>query len=108
MVSCIISYLSHYDIYERDKIICVAYILSILFLSNNKIRFARIRLTLRFELMCLADKKMTTEEMEICPSVGLRKIRQLSRLGGAHEDTKGIKQSASTPDLLGYFESMVH
>jgi len=70
--------------------------------------FARIRLTLRFELMCLADKKMTTEEMEICPSVGLRKIRQLSRLGGAHEDTKGIKQSASTPDLLGYFESMVH
>ena len=71
-------------------------------------RFARRRLTLRFELMCLADKKMTTKEMEGCPSVGLRKIRKLSRLDGAHEDTKAIKQSTSTPDLLGYFESMIH
>lgn len=43
-----------------------------------------------------------------CPSVALKKIRQLSRHGGAHEDTKFIKRSASTPDILTYLESMVY
>ena len=64
--------------------------------------FARIRLTLRFELMCLASEDQAEE---MAPSVGLRRIQHLSRMGGAQED---IKKSASTPDLLGYFESMVY
>lgn len=67
--------------------------------------FARIRLTLRFELMCLSSENETIDDFsELAPSVGLRRIQQLSSLGGAHED---IKKSASTPDLLSYFESMV-
>jgi hypothetical protein len=68
--------------------------------------FARIRLTLRFELMCLApnDESMDSFD-ELAPSVCLRRIHQLSNIGGAEED---IKKSASTPDLLAYFESMVY
>lgn len=62
--------------------------------------FARIRLTLRFELMCLGS-----DGDDLAPSVGLRRIQQLSNLGGGQED---MKKSMSTPDLLGYFESMVH
>jgi hypothetical protein len=103
--------------------------------------FARIRLTLRFELMCLHplgehashDNTTTTPEgenedddndeeedetddvpaetstpsaLQLAPSVGLRRIRELSRIGGADEDI--IKKSASTPDLLGYFENMAY
>ena len=68
--------------------------------------FARIRLTLRFELMCLGSDQPSDMDGELPPSVGLRKIKQLSKQGGAHEDTK-VKKSASTPDLFGYFESMV-
>ena len=64
--------------------------------------FARIRLTLRFELMCLGSD----DAEEMAPSVGLRRIQHLSRMGGAQEDN--IKKSMSTPDLLGYFESMVY
>lgn len=59
--------------------------------------FARIRLTLRFELMCLAADE--TDD-HVAPSVGLRRIKQLSTLGGATED---MKKSVSTPDLLGLF-----
>eukprot|EP00566_Odontella_aurita_P036260 CAMPEP_0113586586 /NCGR_PEP_ID=MMETSP0015_2-20120614/34380_1 /TAXON_ID=2838 /ORGANISM="Odontella" /LENGTH=1137 /DNA_ID=CAMNT_0000492041 /DNA_START=15 /DNA_END=3428 /DNA_ORIENTATION=- /assembly_acc=CAM_ASM_000160 len=74
--------------------------------------FARIRLTLRFELMCLETDEAEVEasmNSERCPSVGLRRIKQLSRLGGAHEDTKQvIKKSVSTPDLITYLESMVY
>eukprot|EP00536_Pseudo-nitzschia_multiseries_P014720 jgi/Psemu1/246275/estExt_Genewise1.C_7590016 len=47
--------------------------------------FARIRLTLRFELI-----------------VGRMRIRQLCSVGGAQFD---LKQSVSTPDILSYFES---
>ena len=65
--------------------------------------FARMRLTLRFELMCLPSE--ATED-ELPSSVGLSKIQQLSRMGGTHEDK--IKRSASTPDILSYFESMVY
>jgi hypothetical protein len=65
--------------------------------------FARIRLTLRFELMCLGSP---SSDVELPPSVGLRKIQELSKQGGAHEDTKP-KKSVSTSDLLSYFESMV-
>lgn len=65
--------------------------------------FARIRMTLRFELMCLASPDNVDEEM--APSVGLRRIQQLSKIGSAQED---MKKSVSTPDLLGYFESMVY
>ena len=103
--------------------------------------FARIRLTLRFELMCLhplgeavsyattnaatapaassimtasAPTTTTTSSsspptqmaLQLAPSVGLRRIRELSRIGGADEDI--IKKSASTPDLLGYFENMAY
>jgi len=67
--------------------------------------FARIRLSLRFELLCLDSYLDTSESVkeERCPSVGLKKIQKLSRLG-AHEDLKqGVKNSISTPDLMGFF-----
>mmetsp|Transcript_7519 Transcript_7519/g.10824 ORF Transcript_7519/g.10824 Transcript_7519/m.10824 type:complete len:753 (-) Transcript_7519:76-2334(-) len=64
--------------------------------------FARIRLTLRFELMCLPLEESTI----MPPSVGLRKIQHLSKIGGTHEDK--VKKSASTPDLLSYFEGMIY
>lgn len=63
--------------------------------------FARIRLTLRFELMCLGND----DAGSLAPSAGLRRIQQLSRIGGAHED---IRKSASTPDFMSYIESMVY
>ena len=67
--------------------------------------FARIRLTLRFELMCLPSEEQ--DDTILPPSVGLRKIQHLSKMGGTHEDSK-VKKSSSTPDLLSYFESMVY
>jgi hypothetical protein len=73
--------------------------------------FARIRISLRFELMCLElssdDGEEDTFKNDRCPSVGLKKIQYLSRLG-AHEDVKGVKNSISTPDLPGYFGSMLY
>lgn len=74
-------------------------------------RFARIRLSLRFELMCLTapalDASGNLINDEHCPSVGLKKIQKLSRLG-AHEDIKhGSRNSMSTPDLVGYFGNML-
>lgn len=64
--------------------------------------FARIRLTLRFELMCLEPKSASKESLEDqCPSAGLRKIHLLSRIGGVHEDSKGVQRSVSTPDFVG-------
>ena len=68
--------------------------------------FARIRLTLRFELMCLPTQDNESATI-LPPSVGLRKIQQLSKMGGTHEDNK-VKKSGSTQDLLTYFESMVY
>jgi hypothetical protein len=64
--------------------------------------FARIRLTLRFELMCIESESSDQEHPH---SVGLTKIKQLSKLGGAYEDTKGITKSSSTTDLFSYIES---
>jgi len=64
--------------------------------------FARIRLSLRFELMCLDSSLDASNPInkERCPSVGLTKIMKLSRLG-AHEDSKhGVKHSISTPDFV--------
>ncbi|KAL7542167.1 hypothetical protein ACHAXR_013156 [Thalassiosira sp. AJA248-18] len=73
--------------------------------------FARIRLSLRFELMCLDSSFDTASETGKdvrCPSVGLKKIQKLSRLG-AHEDHKqGVKNSISTPDLMGYFGNILY
>ena len=75
--------------------------------------FARVRISLRFELMCMElssdevdeeDKKFKNDS---CPSVGLKKIQYLSRLG-AHEDVKGVKNSISTPDMAGYFGNMLY
>jgi hypothetical protein len=67
--------------------------------------FARIRLTLRFELMCISPENERMQGLdELSPSVGLRRIQQLSDMGGVQED---IQKSASTPDILSYFESMV-
>ena len=72
-------------------------------------RFARIRLSLRFELMCIDSSLEAAAEgsTDRCPSIGLKKIRKLSRLG-AHEDSKGVKNSISTPDLMGYFGNMLY
>jgi hypothetical protein len=68
--------------------------------------FARIRLTLRFELMC-GTTLGGSDTQDPPPSVGLRRIEELSRVGGAaHDDLD--KRSISSPDLLGYFESMVY
>lgn len=71
--------------------------------------FARLRLTLRFELMCLAlqsDENVSIDAQ--CPSAGLRKMRLLSRIGGAHEDANGVPRSISSPDIVSsYFEQMV-
>jgi len=73
--------------------------------------FARLRLTLRFELMCLAstDTSGTGNRNldEQCPSAGLRKMKKLSRIGGAHEDAKGVPRSISSPEIASYFEHMV-
>jgi len=64
---------------------------------------------LRFEILCLgADEGDLNKDSDRCPSVGLRKIKELSHLGGAQEASKGFKKSVSTPDLLSYFESMVY
>lgn len=67
--------------------------------------FTRMRLTLRFELMCL-EQASNVGEGELPPSVGLQRIKQLSEKGGAVEDAK-VKKSASTSDLLSYFDSML-
>ena len=73
-------------------------------------RFARLRLSLRFELLCLDSNLDASEskdkQHELCPSVGLKKIQKLSRLG-AHEDLKQGRNSMSTPDLPHYFGNML-
>ena len=43
--------------------------------------FARIRLTLRFELMCICDNIEMGGLSELSPSVGLKRIRQLGSIG---------------------------
>merc|ERR1739845_328458 len=70
-------------------------------LEENAISwFARLRLTLRFELMCLKtdffDPNRISEE--ICPSVGARKIFFLSRMGGTHEDIKYLENITNTSE----------
>ena len=65
--------------------------------------FARVRLTLRFEIMCLASENEPSSSLEkLAPSVGRKRIQQLCSTGGAQFD---LKQSVSTPDILSYFES---
>jgi hypothetical protein len=69
--------------------------------KNGITWFTRVRLTLRFELMCLSESK------DLAPSVGSQRIAELRRAGGVvHKDTE--KRSMSSPDLLSYFESMVY
>ena len=64
--------------------------------------FARIRLTLRFELMCKIDE---TGDL-VPPSVGLERMKSLTENGGAaHEDQK---RRMSSSDLMVYLESMVY
>jgi hypothetical protein len=73
--------------------------------ANDEITwFARIRLMLRFELMCIDDSSSNNDNSD---SAGLKKIRLLSRIGGAHEDAKGVQKSISTPDMVAAFQSMV-
>jgi len=81
--------------------------------------FIRIRITLRFELMCIAtenkrEKEENSEGGESFDagkisklSVGMRKIAELSRGGGLHEYTKSVKRIESSPDFYGYFESIL-
>lgn len=67
--------------------------------------FARIRLTLRFELMCLANDNQAHESiLEEAPSPSIDRIKYLCSVGGAQLD---LKKSVSTPDLFAYFESMM-
>lgn len=67
--------------------------------------FARIRLTLRFELMCIAPEGQVGKNS--VPSVGLQRIYELSHSGGsAHEDIQ--HRSMSSPDLMSYFEGIVY
>ena len=79
--------------------------------TSSSSRFARIRLSLRFELLCL-DSSLEVQDAgkeDLCPSVGLRKIQKLSQLGAHEDQTKqGVKNSISTPDLLGYFWNDIH
>ena len=69
--------------------------------------FARLRLTLRFELMCLESRNGASILEHQCPSAGLRKMKMLSRMGGAHEDANGVQRTVSSPDIVTYFENMV-
>ena len=74
--------------------------------------FVRIRLTLRFELMCIECKKEPTLTITMatlsspgenpCPSTALRKICLLSRMGDTHEDSKSVQKSVSTPEFVSY------
>lgn len=70
------------------------------------LRFARMRISLRFELMCLDSAPVEEGKEDRCPSIGLKKIRNLSRLG-AHED-HSMKSSISTPQLTGFFGNMLY
>jgi len=65
--------------------------------------FARIRLTLRFELMCISESSKVDDEF--AESACTRRIYQLGSNGGA---AANMKTSSSTPDLLSYLESMVY
>ena len=69
--------------------------------------FARIRLTLRFELMGLSQPDGLGGATDTIDSAGSRKILALSKLGGTYEDL-AVRRSASTPDLLSYFEGIVY
>jgi hypothetical protein len=75
--------------------------------TNNDITwFARLRLTLRFELMCLVSEGSLIDGNleDLCPSAGLRKMKLLSRFGGAYEDSSRVEQrSMSSPDIVTYF-----
>merc|ERR1719416_225277 len=73
--------------------------------------FARIRITLRFELMCLDLEEMEAsvenfeQPKEFPQSVGLKKMEQLSREGGVYEDSKTVKKSVG-PDFMSYLENI--
>ena len=76
----------------------------------GSIGFARIRLTLRFELMCLEPDVVDNDKPDgggvpslSPPSVGLQRIEQLSKAGGAaHEDVAPHRSMsfARSVDLL--------
>eukprot|EP00557_Chaetoceros_sp_GSL56_P000287 CAMPEP_0176502390 /NCGR_PEP_ID=MMETSP0200_2-20121128/14724_1 /TAXON_ID=947934 /ORGANISM="Chaetoceros sp., Strain GSL56" /LENGTH=3205 /DNA_ID=CAMNT_0017901451 /DNA_START=45 /DNA_END=9663 /DNA_ORIENTATION=+ len=80
-------------------------------INNDITWFARLRLTLRYELMCLVSEGSMVEGNldDLCPSAGLRKMKILSRYGGAYEDSNRVDQrSMSSPDIVHYFtEHMV-
>jgi hypothetical protein len=78
--------------------------------------FTRIRISLRFELMCLNCGDASIQASPLSPmstisesdpdvhvnrSVGLQKIYELCHSGGAHEDGKSMRHSESTPDFFG-------
>jgi len=63
--------------------------------------FIRVRLSLRFELMCLEenDPIISADIESRCPSVAVKRLKVLSSVGGAHEDSKGFRKILSAPDL---------
>jgi len=80
--------------------------------------FARIRITLRFELMCIDLEDMEEsnnavssvlsfdQQKESYQSVGLKKMENLSRQGGVYEDSKTVKKGLGTPDFMSFLENM--
>jgi hypothetical protein len=68
--------------------------------------FIRVRLSLRFELMCLEanDPLISADHEGRCPSVAVRRLKALSSVGGAHEDAKGFRKILSAPDLPDHFD----
>jgi len=63
--------------------------------------FIRVRLSLRFELMCLEENNpaISADTESRCPSVAVKRLKALSSIGGAHEDNKGFRKVISAPDL---------
>ena len=58
------------------------------------------------DLKISEDGDLESELDDSCPSVGLTRIKQLSRDGGAHDVTKTARRSLSTPDFRSYFDNI--
>jgi len=61
--------------------------------------------------MCLDLEEMEASVVsfekpkECFQSVGLKKMEEFSREGGVYEDSKTVKKSVGTPDIMSYLEN---